>query len=1324
MQRADPLCRNPVEPSRSVNADGPSIVATLRSCLARVPILRVAAGRFVRSLATGPCDPLWRRGLAACLTRSAAALLFACASAGFHGPASAQSSKEIDIWSGTVTVGSCDGSRGYSRWSEWDACQEFGELSDNSFTLDGVDHTIVALYVPGSSGTELYRGWFNILFHDEIRVARNLDARYFSVYTNGTVASRAVCSPRYWFGSDFSEQLCWPNAVLDPEDWRTGSTVEVKVTEIVYAPPAPTNLTATPNGSTRIDLSWAAPSNDGGSAITGYRIEVSTDAGATFELLAVTGATTTSYSHTGLPAGATRHYRISTISALVDRHQLTPSGATTHATTESARNAAPVFSEGASAVRSLAENAGPGQAVGLPLTATDGDDDPLTYSLSGTDADAFDVVPATGQIRTRPGVTYDYETKPSYFLVMSVADGQGASANILVTIDLVDVDEGPGGVPSPGKHRHRIPLVMSGDSIQQSFLRIINDSEHAGTVRIHGIDDDGRRFGPVALSLDALHTRHFNSGDLERGNPRKGMSGGIGDGKGHWRLELDTDLDIQPLAYIRTPEGFVTSMHDLVEGASMRWRVHFFNPASNIGRQSRLRVINASGIDTDVVIEGRDDRGQPAPGGEVRFSLPADTARMLTVRELERGYSAVTSDFEFEGRLGDGWNKWQLFVSANRPIQVMSLMRSGGGLLSNLSSAPADGVIRGSAGADELWGGNGNDVIDPGDNHEGFDVVHASAGDDRIVYTGSGPNGYQEINYSELDAGVTATIDGAANRGTVDKGDAGTDTIVDVANPLDAGGLPPYNGGFEIYGTPFDDVFHLALDKGQWMDVGGNEGDDTFNIESGDGEVVIDYGRAPQGVDVDLGAGRANDDGFGDVDTINGRVWGVAGSEHSDTIRGSDREEYFTGGAGDDDIDGGGGIDELLFGTSNPSYAAIFDIRDLEVDLGAGTATGTWNGKAFSYTLSNIETVRGGPGNDTLRGSDFGDILDGGGGDDELNPGDADGNDDEYDEIEGSAGNDRIILTEQSPPIWTGLHYSTLDAGITATIDGVANSATIDKGSAGTDTIVDVANPMNSWALGLTGTRFDDVFNVTVSDGQRLNLEGRAGNDTFNIQSTGWVRLQFDDAPAGIDIDLEAGLVNDDGFGDADAIHGVVNDVRCSGFTDVIRGSDNDETFQCLGGDDEIDGGGGFDRLRFDRWDGARNLIVDMAEGTATGMWNGKALSYKFSNIEHVTGGPGIDILIDSEGDDTLEGSGGLDLFVLTEGGDDTIVDFDDAEEDDVMVLSDNLIEDFGLTHYDVIDAARQDGPDVLIDLSAYDAGTIRLKHFDINLLSVGDILL
>ena len=80
-------------------------------------------------------------------------------------------------------------------------------------------------------------------------------------------------------------------------------------------PGAPQNLTATANGQTQIDLSWSAPSGVGGSPITGYQIEVSTDRTAWSDLVANTGSTATNYSHTGLTAGTTRHYRVSAINS-------------------------------------------------------------------------------------------------------------------------------------------------------------------------------------------------------------------------------------------------------------------------------------------------------------------------------------------------------------------------------------------------------------------------------------------------------------------------------------------------------------------------------------------------------------------------------------------------------------------------------------------------------------------------------------------------------------------------------------------------------------------------------------------------------------------------------------------------------------------------------------------------------------------------------------------------------------------------------------------------------------------------------------------------
>ena len=478
-------------------------------------------------------------------------------------------------------------------------------------------------------------------------------------------------------------------------------------------------------------------------------------------------------------------------------------------------------------------------------------------------------------------------------------------------------------------------------------------------------------------------------------------------------------------------------------------------------------------------------------------------------------------------------------------------------------------------------------------------------------------------------------------------------------------------------------------------------------------------------VEVDLGAGRARHEDLGGgeaVDVINGRVWGVSGSDSSDVLRGSESDEVFVGTRGTDIIDGGGGYDSLYFGSSAWRLRRLFfDIGDIEVDLGAGTATG----KDFSYRLSNIEAVYGGPGNDTLKGGYGDSSLYGGGGNDELILGD-EGNDEPRDGwVGGSAGNDRIVYTDSGPLRWQGIGYKDLEPGIgiTATIDGTTNNAIVDKGSAGTDTIVDIVKPLRVASVGLHGTHSDDIFHLTLGEGQRMSVRGYAGDDTFNVQSTGGsIDIDYWRSPRGVDVDLGAGRANDDGYGDVDTIVGNPQSVRGSEHDDVIRGSDNDESFRGSGGDDVIDGGGGYDRLNFFGSDAAP-LVVDMEEGHAIGSWNGRRFETTFSNIEHVSGGPFFNTLVGSEGDDTFEGTRGFDIIVIDmAGGNDTILHFPDG--DDIIWLDSALVEDYGLTHADVIDAARQDGADVLIDLTMYGMGTIRLLNFNIDWLRIEHISL
>ncbi len=96
--------------------------------------------------------------------------------------------------------------------------------------------------------------------------------------------------------------------------WSNVATATTADAATPTAPSAPTSLTATASGQTTINLSWTAPSSNGGGRITGYQIEVSTDGGTTFGSL-VARHPTTSYSHTGLTAGVTRHYRVSAINS-------------------------------------------------------------------------------------------------------------------------------------------------------------------------------------------------------------------------------------------------------------------------------------------------------------------------------------------------------------------------------------------------------------------------------------------------------------------------------------------------------------------------------------------------------------------------------------------------------------------------------------------------------------------------------------------------------------------------------------------------------------------------------------------------------------------------------------------------------------------------------------------------------------------------------------------------------------------------------------------------------------------------------------------------
>ena len=224
---------------------------------------------------------------------------------------------------------------------------------------------------------------------------------------------------------------------------------------------------------------------------------------------------------------------------------------------------------------------------------------------------------------------------------------------------------------------HSLPFVLpAGNSALMGFVRVVNRSDQSGEVRIRAIDDDGDEFGPVSLSIAANSSRHFNSEDLESGNASKGLPDGVGDGHCSWRLELETELDILPLAFVRTADGFVTSIHDVApEIEPGRHDVAIFNPGKNMAQQSRLRLVNLGDFDAQVDIAGTDDNGARSEG-TVALEVPAGGACTLTSQELESGEAQEGCGCELSGALGTGTGKWQLSVTTEQSIEVMNVLKT------------------------------------------------------------------------------------------------------------------------------------------------------------------------------------------------------------------------------------------------------------------------------------------------------------------------------------------------------------------------------------------------------------------------------------------------------------------------------------------------------------------------------------------------------------------------------------------------------------------------------------------------------------------------
>ena len=236
-----------------------------------------------------------------------------------------------------------------------------------------------------------------------------------------------------------------------------------------------------------------------------------------------------------------------------------------------------------------------------------------------------------------------------------------------------------------------LPLFLSETASQgahgQSVARIVNRSARSGQVAIRAIDAQGRAYPAGALALAAGQTVEVNSTELEQGDAERGLTGltATGVDQRNWRLLLTSDLDIRASAYIEASDGLFGSFHECVSAAATTTdaqpthEVLLFNSAGHADGVSRLRLINSAAAPANVRIRGLDDAGRPG-AAVVRLAIPAGATRELSASDLETGEVDGVS-----GALGDGGGKWRLWVESDAPIEVMNLVETANGHLSNLS---------------------------------------------------------------------------------------------------------------------------------------------------------------------------------------------------------------------------------------------------------------------------------------------------------------------------------------------------------------------------------------------------------------------------------------------------------------------------------------------------------------------------------------------------------------------------------------------------------------------------------------------------------------
>ncbi|MDJ1185390.1 SBBP repeat-containing protein [Roseofilum casamattae] len=583
----------------------------------------------------------------------------------------------------------------------------------------------------------------------------------------------------------------------------------------------------------------------------------------------------------------------------------------------------------------------------LTVSATDGDDDSLSYSISGGDDQSlFDIDTLSGALTFT--VAPDYETPTDadgnnvYQLEVTVDDGNGGTDVQALSITVTDEDE----VIS-----NQAPSITSSNN-----ANVAENTTDVLTVSATDAEDDSLSYSISGGDDQSLFDIDTLSGALTFTVAPDYEAPADADGDNVYQLEVTVDdgnggTDVQALSITVTDEDEVVP-----------------NQAPTITSSNSANVAeNTTDVLTVSATDAEDDSlSYSISGGDDQSLFDIDTlSGALTF--------TVAPDYETPAD-ADGNNVYQLEVTVddgNGGTDVQAL---------SITVTDEDEVVPNQA--PTITSSNSANIAE---NTTDVLTVSATDGDDdSLSYSISGGDDQSLFDIDTLSGALTFTVapdyetpvdaDGDnvyQLEVTVNDGNGGTDAQSLSITVTDRDDTPPSNNLNPIAGTPGNDWF---LGTNSDDEMRGFDGDDELYGRFGDDIITGDSGN-------DLLSGNQGHD------RISGGIGNdtIFGGQHHDEVNGDEGDDSLMGDRGKDTVNGGIGNDTVFGGRGDDALNGDEGDDSLMGDL-------------------NEDTLAGGSGNDSLFGGNGDDLLEGGEGNDLLS------GDWGKDTLLGGNGNDLFVL--------------------------------------------------------------------------------------------------------------------------------------------------------------------------------------------------------------------------------------------------------------------------------------------------------------------------